>query len=109
MSCCSLFVRICRQFCEADIDTLLARGSRVIEVGDAPDAAGATESRMAAFNFSKTSFQAAEGDADLDFNDPDFWRKVLSSYRGTCVCACGFVFLSHTLSSVCSRCMHEHV
>ena len=65
-----------RRFCEADIDTLLARGSRVVQIGDAVDEDGEGETRVSAFNFSKTSFQAADGDGDLDFNDPDFWSKV---------------------------------
>lgn len=66
------------RFCEADIDELLARGSRVVQIGDATEDGEEEEagSRLSAFNFSKTSFQATEGDGDLDFNDPDFWTKV---------------------------------
>lgn len=63
-----------RQFCEADIDELLTRGSRVVQIGDERRE---EDARPSALNFSKTSFQVTENDADLDFNDPEFWTKVL--------------------------------
>jgi hypothetical protein len=62
-----------RIFVESNIDDLLARGSRVVQIQDA-EADGETISK---FSFSKTQFHSSNADASLDMSDPDFWAKVL--------------------------------
>lgn len=65
-----------RRFCEADINELLARGSRVVQLAEG-GREEEDEGRLSALNFSKTSFQVTEeGEASVDFNDPEFWSKV---------------------------------
>ena len=58
---------------ESNIDDLLARGSRVVQIQDA-EQDGETISK---FSFSKTQFHSSSADASLDMSDPDFWAKVL--------------------------------
>lgn len=51
-------------FCDADIATLLVRGSRVVAYD-----------RPSALNFSKTSFST--GEESVSMEDPNFWALVL--------------------------------
>ena len=59
-------------FVESNIEDLLARGSRVVQIQDAEEGEGISK-----FSFSKTQFHSSNADAELDMTDPDFWSKVL--------------------------------
>lgn len=52
------------QFCEEDIEMILARRTQVIQM----------ESEKGS-TFSKASFAAADQRSDIDIRDPDFWNK----------------------------------
>jgi hypothetical protein len=67
----------CSVFCEADIDELLARGSRVVQITDGAGGEDGERTGIANFSFSKTQFQVTAGDTDVDMTAPDFWAKVL--------------------------------
>ncbi len=69
---------MCSVFVEANIDDLLARGSRVVQIADADEEGeeGAPTS-ISKLSFSKTQFHSSNADASLDMSDPDFWAKVL--------------------------------
>ena len=53
------------RFCQEDIDQILERRTKVIQLDS--EAAGST--------FSKASFVADGSSEDLDINDPEFWQK----------------------------------
>ncbi|KAK8792005.1 hypothetical protein WA158_005382 [Blastocystis sp. Blastoise] len=55
-----------KTFCEANIDELLEKQSRVVHY----------ESSSNSPIFSKTSFVSTSSDTKLDINDPNFWNKV---------------------------------
>lgn len=56
---------ICCRFCEEDIDQILERRTKVVQL----------ETEEAGSTFAKARF-VAEGTAeDLDINDPAFWQK----------------------------------
>jgi hypothetical protein len=61
------------QFKDADIDSIL-KGSRTYVYGGELD----SESNKAGLlNFNKASFETGNSDSKIDFNDEQFWEKVL--------------------------------
>jgi chromodomain-helicase-DNA-binding protein 6 len=61
------------EFLEADIDTLLERRSRKIDLSIG-DNKGVNASLG---GFSKASYVSADQNEDVDINDPDFWKKAI--------------------------------
>ncbi|GAB5366178.1 hypothetical protein AAMO2058_001122500 [Amorphochlora amoebiformis] len=73
------------EFCEQDIDAILARNSRVVTMGGEEGEAGSLAGNS---TFSKATFVAE--DEKVDINDPNFWTKLglkkqapASQYLGT--------------------------
>ena len=64
-----------RKFVESNIDDILAHGSRVVRRDENGDGTGG----LGSVSYSKMTFASAGSDTTIDINDPDFWRKVLSS------------------------------
>ncbi|XP_070187859.1 chromodomain-helicase-DNA-binding protein 8-like isoform X4 [Littorina saxatilis] len=53
------------QFCEEDIDVILQRRTKVIQI----------ESEGKGSTFAKASFSVSDNRTDIDINDPNFWQK----------------------------------
>jgi len=66
-----------KEFCEKDIDDILASNSRLIQYSSNPTMAGSS--------FAKASFVIASqnGEEPLDIDDPNFWEKVGFHYERT--------------------------
>ena len=69
-----------REFCEQDIDKLLEQRAHVLVT----EGGAQTESWLNKRKKNKTKKSAFTGEssmeyADIDVNDPDFWKKVLGS------------------------------
>ena len=79
-------------FLEENIDDMLKRRTRVVQVDS-------VSGGIAGASFSKATFQADDADANLDVDDPDFWTKVRA---GAPVCGCLYLFLCFSVSlSLC--------
>lgn len=70
-----------KQFCEADIDTILQTNARTITTESTPTGTvGATSARSGLGQFTIASFSASSGEgSSVDVSDPDFWEKVAAS------------------------------
>eukprot|EP00121_Abeoforma_whisleri_P010655 Awhi_evm1s9829 len=66
-----------KEYCETDIDDLLARDSRKVDWGKLSSAKSNEDGSNGSLNFSKASFVSADTDLEVNINDPTFWTKVL--------------------------------